>query len=174
MTELPELQTPRIASTAFIADTARVFGDVTIGEESSVWFGASIRAEVAPVTIGGGSNIQDNAVLHTDAGFPVSIGDDVTVGHSAVVHGATVESGALVGIGAVVLNGATIGAGAYVAAGSVVPPGAAVPAGMLAVGTPMRVVREVGPAEVATTANGLRHYRHYAHIYKQLDERDTQ
>ena len=174
MTQFPPLSQPSIAADAFIADTARVFGDVTIESEASVWFGASIRAEVAPVTIGAGTNVQDNAVLHTDAGFPVALGSNVTIGHSAVVHGATVEDGALIGMGAIVLNGAIVGAGAFVAAGTVVPPGGVVPAKMLAVGSPMRVLREVKEAENQSTANGLRHYKHYAKVYAEMHESEIE
>ncbi len=174
MGEYPQLSSPNIAGDAFVADTARVYGDVTIESEASVWYGASIRAEVAPVTVGRGSNVQDNAVLHTDDGFPVALGADVTVGHGAIVHGATVEDGALIGMGAIVLNGAVVGAGAFVAAGTVVPPGAVVPAGMLVVGSPMKVQREVSDAENQSTANGLRHYKHYAKVYAALQESETE
>ena len=165
MSEFPQLQQPEIHPDAFIADTARVFGDVTIGPGASVWFGASIRAEEAPATIGPGSSVQDNAVIHTDFGFPVHLGTDVTVGHAAVVHGAVVEDGALIGMGALLLNGAVVERGALVAAGTVVPPGVTVPAGMLAVGSPMRIAREVRPTENESTARGLRHYQAYAEIY---------
>jgi len=165
MSEFPTLQQPEIHPEAFVADTARIFGDVTIGPGASVWFGASIRAEEAPVTIGPGSNVQDNAVIHTDLGLPVHLGSEVTVGHAAVVHGAIVEDGALIGMGALLLNGAVIQRGALVAAGTVVPPGATVPAGMLAVGNPMRVVREVRSTENESTARGLRHYQNYAELY---------
>ncbi len=170
MSEFPTLQQPEIHPDAFVADTARVFGDVTIGPGASVWFGASIRAEEAPVTMGPGSNLQDNAVIHTDHGFPVHLGTDVTVGHAAVVHGAIVEDGALIGMGAVVLNGAVVERGALVAAGTVVPPGATVPAGMLAVGSPMRIVREVRATENESTARGLRHYQHYALLYASYQQ----
>jgi carbonic anhydrase/acetyltransferase-like protein (isoleucine patch superfamily) len=175
MSEFPTLQEPEIHPDAFIADTARIFGDVTIGPGASVWFGASIRAEEAPATIGPGSNLQDNAVIHTDLGFPVHLGTNVTVGHAAVVHGAIVEDGALIGMGSLLLNGAVVERGAFVAAGTVVPPGATVPAGMLAVGSPMRVVREVGPVENEGTARGLRGYQFYARLYasRQQSEEST-
>ncbi|NND01783.1 MAG: gamma carbonic anhydrase family protein [Acidimicrobiia bacterium] len=174
MDEWPPLAEPSIAEDAFIADTARIFGDVTIASEASVWYGASIRAEVAPVTIGSGTNVQDNVVLHTDRGFPVVLGADVTIGHSAVIHGATVQDGALVGMGAIVLNGAVVQTGAFVAAGTVVPPGGVVPAGMLAVGNPMRVLREVRDSENQSTANGLNHYKHYAKIYAAMQESEAE
>lgn len=170
MSQFPDLGRPTVDPTAFVADTARIFGDVTIGAAASVWFGASIRAEVAPVTIGAGTNIQDNAVIHTDEGFPVHLGAAVTIGHSAIVHGAIVEDGALVGMGAVLLNGAVAEAGSYVAAGCLVTPGAIVPAGMLAVGSPMKVLRAVEPAEIESTRNGVEHYKHYAQVYKAMQE----
>jgi carbonic anhydrase/acetyltransferase-like protein (isoleucine patch superfamily) len=172
MSELPELAKPTIHPSVFVADTARIFGDVTIEADASVWFGASIRAEAAPVVIGAGTNIQDNVVIHTDDGFPVILGTDVTVGHSAVVHGATVAAGALIGMAAVLLNGATVEAGAFVAAGCIVPPGATVPERMLAVGSPMKIVREVRPEEDESTTNGLVHYKQYARIYKAMAEGD--
>jgi len=168
MNEFPPLGEPMIHPTAFVADTARVFGDVRIGAEASVWFGASIRAEVASVTIGVGTNVQDNAVLHTDDGYPITLGDSVTIGHNAIVHGAVVEDGALVGMGAICLNGALVEAGALLAAGAVVPPGGVVPAGMLAVGNPMRVLRPIRPEENAATDRGLRHYMYYSNVYKDL------
>ena len=173
MSDLPELATPVIHPSVFVADTARIFGDVTIAADASVWFGASIRAEAAPVVIGTGSNVQDNVVIHTDEGFPVTLGDDVTVGHSAIVHGAIVEAGALIGMAAVLLNGARVERGAFVAAGCVVPPGATVPAGMLAVGSPMKIIREVRSEEDESTANGLEHYKQYARLYKGMAERGT-
>ena len=168
MDEFPQIKQPDIHPDAFIADTARIFGDVTIAPDASVWFGASIRAEEAPVTIGHGSNVQDNVVIHTDEGFPVHLGENVTIGHAAVVHGAIVEDGALVGMGALLLNGAVVEKDAYVAAGTVVTPGTRVPAGMLAVGSPMRVIREVRQAEKDSTARGLRHYRAYARMYAEM------
>ena len=104
---------PIIPDTAWIADTATVRGDVTLGEDVSVWFGAVLRGDEAPITVGDRTNVQDGAVLHVSAGFPCIVGADVTIGHGAVVHGCTVEDGALIGIRAVVLDGAVIGAGRW-------------------------------------------------------------
>lgn len=171
MNDYPPLATPTIHPTAFVADTARVVGDVTIAEDASIWFGAVLRAEVAPITIGAGCSIQDNAVLHTDRGQPVVMGRDVTVGHGAIVHAATVEDEALIGMGAIVLNGAHVGRRAMVAAGAVVPPGAIIEPGMLAVGSPARPVRPVRDAERASTESGIRHYRHYGAVYRDRDVR---
>lgn len=146
----------------FVAPTAVVEGDVTLSPGSSVWHHAVLRAEHAPVVVGPGTNVQDGCVLHTDAGFPTTLGRDVTVGHRAVLHGCTVEDGVLIGIGAIVLNGATIGEGAIVGAGALVPEGRAIPAGMLAVGIPAKAVRPVTEEERARSRLGARHYRDLA------------
>jgi len=172
MTEFLPLQQPQIHPDAFIADTARIHGDVAIGRDASVWFGVSIRAEEAPAAIGAGSNVQDNVVIHTDEGFPVVIGTNVTIGHAAIVHGAVVEDDALVGMGSILLNGAVVERGALVAAGTVVPPGGRVPAGMVAVGSPMRLIREVRESENESTGRGLRHYQHYARVYKAMADQE--
>lgn len=138
---------PTIPASAWVAETATVRSDVTLGEDVSVWFSAVIRGDEAPVVVGDRTNIQDGAVLHVSTGFPCIVGQDVTVGHRAVVHGCTVEDGALIGIGAIVLDGATVGAGAMVGAGALVPPGMVVPAGMLVLGVPARVVGPLSEAQ---------------------------
>lgn len=132
--------TPTIDPDAFVADTAVVAGDVSLAAGSSLWFGSVVRAEKAPVRIGADSNLQDLTVVHTDAGFPVTVGARVTVGHRAVIHGCTIEDDALIGMGAVVMNGAVIGRGAIVGAGAVVTEGTEVPPGHLAVGLPAKVL----------------------------------
>ena len=106
-----EGHTPDVSSAAFVADNATVCGDVKVGEDSSIWFGAVLRAECEPLRIGDRTNVQDNVVVHIDSGFPVTIGSDVTVGHGAIVHGCTVEDGVLIGMGSTILNGAVIGEG---------------------------------------------------------------
>lgn len=133
---------------AFIADTATVSGDVTLGEESSVWFGAVLRAEVDSIRIGAKSNVQDNATLHSDHGCPVVIGDRVSVGHNAIVHGAHVEDGCLIGMHATVLNGARIGSGSLIAAGALVKEGEVIPERSLVVGVPGKVIRTLDEAAV--------------------------
>lgn len=130
-----------------LADTARVMGEVLLGRDVSVWYGALVRGDVAPITIGEGTNIQDNAVVHCDSGVPNDIGAHCTIGHSAVVHGRSIADGTLIGMGATVLGGAVIGAGCLVAAGAVVPPGLVVPDGMLVIGVPGKVVRPVNDKE---------------------------
>lgn len=132
----------------WIADSARVLGDVRLAPQTSIWFGAVVRADQETITIGARSNVQDNAVLHADPGYPLLIGSDVSIGHAAVCHGCTLEDGVLVGMGAVVLNGAVIGQGSTVAAGAVVPAGMEVPAGMLVAGVPAKVLRELTPDAV--------------------------
>ena len=132
---------PRIAPDAWVSDDAVVIGDVTMASGSSLWPTAVARGDLASISIGINSNVQDGAVLHGDPGEPVVIGDEVTVGHRAVIHGAHLEDGCLVGIGAVVLNGVTVGRGALVAAGSVVTKN--VPAGSMVMGVPATIKREL-------------------------------
>ena len=149
--------TPRIDPSAWIAPGATVAGDVELGADSSVWFGAVVRGDVFPIRIGARSNVQDLSVLHvTHDRHATVIGDDVTVGHRVVLHGCTVEDGALVGIGAIVLDRSVVGAGALVAAGSLLTPGTVVPPGHVAMGSPAKVVREV------TDADSRIHARRYA------------
>src|SRR5690606_15870464 len=124
----------------------------------SVWFNAVLRGDLEPIAVGARSNVQDGAVLHTDAGLPCLIGEDVTIGHGAIVHGAVVEDGATIGMGAIVLSGARIGAGAIVAAGAVVPEGREVPPGCVEMETPARPVRQVRDDERGRITEGARHY----------------
>ena len=118
---------PTIHETAFIADSADIIGNVSIGADSSVWFNATVRADSGTITIGEGTSIQDNCVVHVDPGVDEYIGNHVTVGHGAILHGATIEDNCLIGMGAVILSGAVIGHGSIVGAGSVVPPKMIIP-----------------------------------------------
>lgn len=131
----------------FLADTARVLGEVSLGQNVNLWYGASVRGDVAPITLGEGTNVQDNAVIHCDSGVPNHIGNHVTIGHSALVHGKSVGDGTLIGMHATVLGGTVIGRGCLIAAGALVSPNLEVPDGMLVVGVPGRVVREVNDKE---------------------------
>ncbi|MFY0643730.1 MAG: gamma carbonic anhydrase family protein [Bacteroidia bacterium] len=133
----------QIDDTAFIAPNATVIGDVHIGEESSVWYGAVIRGDSDEIRIGKRSNIQDNAVIHIDPDFPVCIGDDCIVGHGAIIHGATLENNVLVGMNAVVLNGAKIGAYCIIGANALVTAGMVIPEGSLVLGSPAKVVKSL-------------------------------
>lgn len=160
---------PRIDPTAFVADTARVFGDVTLGRFVVVMFGAVLRAELDRITVGDRSNVQDNAVLHADEGVPCLVGADVTIGHAVVVHGATVGDHCLIGIGAVALNRSVIGEGAWLGAGSVLAEGSAVPPWTLAVGTPARPIRLLTDEEVARQRNGIATYQRFATAYRAIE-----
>jgi len=138
-------KSPRIGHNVYIAPTAVIIGDVTLADGASVWYGAVLRGDEAPIRVGENSNIQDNCTVHTDVDKPVDIGDNVTVGHNAVVHGCTVENSCLIGIGAVILNDAVIKSGSVVAAGSVVRERQAVGPFHLVTGVPARFKRELDP-----------------------------
>lgn len=140
------------------ATNATICGDVTIGEDTSIWFGVTIRGDVAPITIGRRTNIQELCCLHCDSGEPLVIGDEVTIGHGAVVHCSSVGDGALIGMKAVILGKAVIGRNAIVAAGCVVSPGTVVPDGMVIMGVPGKVVRPVREGELEHTRKNMEHY----------------
>jgi len=130
--------TPTIHPTAFIAPNATLIGDVTIGANASVWFGAVLRGDMAPIRLGAGSNLQDNVVVHTDWEVPAIIGENVGVGHMAIIHGATVGDGCLVGMGAKLLNHSSLGDGAFLAAGALLLEGTSIEAGHVAMGVPAK------------------------------------
>jgi carbonic anhydrase/acetyltransferase-like protein (isoleucine patch superfamily) len=155
----------RIDPSAFIAPNASLLGQVTLGPEASVWFGVVIRADLAPITIGRATNIQDNSVLHVDAGKPVVLGDQVTVGHRAIVHGATVHDRALIGMGSIILNGAVIGSESVIGAGALVTERAVIPPRSLVLGVPGRVVRPVSDKELAYITHAWSAYVEYSRRY---------
>src|SRR5687767_3802114 len=132
----------------WIADTARVIGQVTLGDECSVWFGAVLRAEGDTIAIGSRSNVQDNAVVHVDPGFPVQIGNDCILGHGAIVHGATLGNNVLVGMRATILNGAKIGSYCIIGAHALVTEGMVIPDYSVVLGSPARVVKQVSDEQV--------------------------
>lgn len=132
-----------IHESVFIADSASVLGDVTMGRDSSVWFNAVVRGDMKPIVIGEEVNVQDGAVVHTDDRCGTSIGNAVTIGHGAIVHGATIGSNVLVGMGAIILSGAVIGDNCIIGAGALVRQGMEVPANSMVVGVPGKVVGEV-------------------------------
>ncbi len=157
---------PQVAESAWVADSAQVIGDVVLAEEASVWFGAVIRGDNTRLQIGARTNIQDGAVLHSDVGKPLTLGDDVTIGHQAMLHGCTVGDGSLIGIQAVVLNGARIGKSCLVGAGAVVTEGKQFEDGWLILGAPAKAVRPLTPEQLdglARSAAGYvakaRHFR---------------
>jgi carbonic anhydrase/acetyltransferase-like protein (isoleucine patch superfamily) len=134
---------PRVKEALFLAWNAEIAGDVTLSAETSVWFSATVRADLAPISVGRGSNIQDNVTLHVDTGLPLVVGAGVTVGHHAILHGCTVGDDCLVGMGAIVLSGAVIGKESVVGAGALVTEGKVFPSRSLIVGSPAKAVRRV-------------------------------
>lgn len=151
--------TPALADNVFVAAGARLIGDVRLGEGSSVWYNAVARGDSASITLGAGSNLQDNVSVHVDPGHPVVIGENVSVGHNAVVHGCRIGDGTLIGMGSVVLSGAVIGSGCLVAGGAVVLEGTIVPDGSLVAGVPAKVRRELTDDEKAGILRNAQVYR---------------
>lgn len=156
----------QVAASAYIDPSAQVIGQVAIGERSSIWPCAVIRGDVGLIRIGDESNIQDNSTLHSDDGFPLTIGNRVTVGHQVMLHGCTVEDECLIGIGAIILNGARIGKGSVIAAAALIPEGMDVPSGSLVMGVPGKVKREVTAEEQLRFAENLQHYVEKAELYR--------
>lgn len=150
---------PVVKEPVFLAPGSYVIGSVLLEPGASVWFNAVLRADSEVIEVGAGTNIQDNAVLHADPGFPCRLGAGVTVGHGAVVHGATVGDDVLIGMGAIVLNGARIGSECLVGAGAVIPEGREIPSGSLVAGVPGRVLRPLSEEERAAIRASAREYR---------------
>lgn len=158
---------PTLARGAWAAPSADLIGDVRLGENSSVWFGAVIRADNTPITISDESNIQDGSVCHSDAGFPLRIGARVTVGHQAILHGCTIEDDCLIGMGARILNGAHVERECIVGAGALVTEGKRLSSGSLIVGSPARVVRQLTDDERAMLRASAAHYAEKAGRYSR-------
>jgi carbonic anhydrase/acetyltransferase-like protein (isoleucine patch superfamily) len=159
---------PTIAEDAYIAPTAVLIGDVTVETGASVWFGAVIRGDVAPIRIGARSSVQDNCVLHADEGIPCEIGSDCTLGHGAIVHGAKIADHVLVGMRATVLNSAEVGAECILAAGTVIAEGKQIEPGQLVMGVPGRVVRAITEVERERIYDGVKHYAERAQEYRRM------
>lgn len=149
---------PTIHAAAFVAPTAAVMGDVTLDEESSVWYHAVLRGDMAPIRIGAQTNLQDGTIVHVDDGVPCTIGKRVGVGHRAILHGCTVEDDCLIGMGSILLNHVHVGTGSVVAAGAVLPEGMRVPPGSLVIGVPGRIVRQVDETLRARIRGTWEHY----------------
>jgi len=158
---------PRIDPTAYVLPTATVIGDVTIGEFSSVWCGATLRGDINRIIVGPRSNIQDNAVVHLSDDFPALIGEMVTIGHSAIVHACTVDDEVLVGMGAIVLDGAEIGARSIVGANALVTVGTIIPPGSLVLGSPGRVTRRLSLEEQAKIKGWAVKYVQNARFFRE-------
>jgi gamma-carbonic anhydrase len=162
-------KSPEIHPSVYLDPTARINGDVTIGEDASVWFHVSIRGDVHHIRIGAGTNIQDNCALHTTYGrFPLEIGPRVVIGHGAVLHGCTVRGPALIGMRALLLDGCVIEEEVVVGAGSVVTEGRVMPAGHLVLGIPAKPVRKLTVEELGELRQAWTHYRDYVAEYRRL------
>jgi carbonic anhydrase/acetyltransferase-like protein (isoleucine patch superfamily) len=159
-------KTPVVHPTAFVVEGAVVVGDVEIGPQSSIWFGAIVRGDVNHVRIGARTNIQDACVLHvTNRTHPTVVGDEVTLGHRVTLHGCTVKDGCLIGMGAVVMDGAVVGEEAMVGAGALVTPRTLVPPRSLVLGAPAKVARQLTAAEIASFRASAQNYVDYAQEY---------
>lgn len=153
-----EEKQPQLLGHNWVADNAAVIGNVVLHPGANVWFGCTLRGDNDPITVGENTNIQDNSVLHTDAGVPLVIGRDVTIGHQVMLHGCTIGDNTLVGIQSVILNRAKIGRNSIVGAGSLVPEGKSYPDGVLLMGSPAVVKRELNPQEIAFIKLTAQHY----------------
>lgn len=157
----------KIHPTAFVAPTASVMGDVTLGEDASVWYQCVLRGDIAPIIIGARSNIQDLTMVHVDVDLPCVIGEDVVVGHRCILHGCTIENGSLIGMGAIVLNNARIGAGSVIGAGAVVTEGKVIPPGSVVLGAPAKVVKPVDETLRQRVLEGVTHYVELARRHRR-------
>jgi carbonic anhydrase/acetyltransferase-like protein (isoleucine patch superfamily) len=154
---------PAIGRDVFIAEGARVIGDVTLGDGAGIWFNAVLRGDYMPIRIGARTNIQDNSVVHITAGMTgATVGDDVTVGHAAIIHGCTVGNLCLIGMGSTVLDGAVVGDESFVAAGSLITPGTVIPPRSFVLGRPAKVVRPVTDREILWIKGSAESYASYA------------
>lgn len=143
-----EFRPDQIHPTAFLGQGAVVVGDVTLAEETSVWFNATLRGDTTPIVIGPRTNIQEGCVFHADPGFPAILGAGVTVGHRAIIHGAKIGDNTLVGMGAILLNGVVVGENCVIGAGALLTQGKEFPPGSLILGAPAKVVRPLTPEEI--------------------------
>jgi carbonic anhydrase/acetyltransferase-like protein (isoleucine patch superfamily) len=159
--------TPRIAASAWVADSAQVIGNVELAEGSSVWFGAILRGDNEAMRIGRNSNVQDGSMLHSDPGFPLALGENVTIGHQVMLHGCTVGDGSLIGIKAVLLNGARIGRNCLVGAGSLVTEGKEFPDGSMIMGAPAKVVGQLTPEQIDGLRRAAAHYVENARRFQE-------
>ena len=155
----------------FIADGARLIGNVRLKAESSIWFNCVLRGDNDWIEVGERSNVQDGSVLHTDPGWPLTIGRGVTIGHKVMLHGCTIDTNALIGIGSIILNGAVIGSNCIVGANSLVTENKVFADGSLILGSPARAVRQLSAEEIASIAASAEHYVANAHRYREEQRR---
>ena len=164
------IKTPQINESAFIADGAKVIGDVIMKSESSVWYNTVVRADINQIIVGERSNIQDNSVLHLENDQGVIIGNDVTIGHNAIIHGCTIGDGALIGMGSIIMNGATIGKGAVVGAGAIVTENMHVPDLGLVVGLPGKVIKTLSEDTYDKNVKWAKKYVQLATVHKSQND----
>ncbi|MEO5934210.1 MAG: gamma carbonic anhydrase family protein [Duganella sp.] len=157
---------PEIDASSFVADSATLVGKVTLHANTSVWFGATLRGDNERITIGENSNVQEGTVMHTDMGYPLSVGKNVTIGHQAMLHGCTIGDGALIGIQAVILNGAKIGNGCLVGAGALVTEGKEFPDNSLIIGSPAKAVRTLSADDTARLLASADSYVQRGQLFK--------
>ena len=157
---------PNIDSTAWLADDANIIGQVDILKKASVWFGATLRGDNEKILLGEGSNIQENCVLHTDYGYPLTIGKNCTIGHSVILHGCSIEENTLIGMGSTILNGAKIGKGCLIGAGSLITENKVIPDGSLVMGSPGKVIRKLDDAAKKSLIGSALHYQERAAEFK--------
>ncbi|PCJ91844.1 MAG: gamma carbonic anhydrase family protein [Hyphomicrobiales bacterium] len=153
----------------WVAPDADVIGQVVIGEAVGIWFGAVLRGDNEPITIGNGSNVQEHTMIHTDPGFPATIGENCTIGHRAIIHGCTIDDNSLIGMGAIVLNGAKIGKNCLIGAGALIPEGKEIPDNSLVVGMPGKVIRHLSDEDAAKlTQSALKYQANFRRYAKSL------
>lgn len=161
---------PNVHEDSFIAPNAALAGDITLAKGVSVWFNVSMRGDASSITIGENSNIQDNAIIHLDADYPVVVGENVTIGHNAIIHGCTIEDNVVIGMGAIVLNGAKIGKGSIIGAGAVIGEGKEIPPRSLVVGIPGKVIRELDEATEKSNIQNAQWYVNNGIRYRDTAE----
>jgi len=153
---------PTVAEDAWVAPDANVIGNVELGPKSSVWFGCTLRGDNERITVGQGSNVQENCVFHTDVGYPLTIGTNCTIGHKVMLHGCTIDDNSLIGMGATVLNGAKIGKNCLIGAGALITENKVIPDGSLVMGVPGKVVRSLDEGAIAGLTQSALHYQQNA------------
>ena len=158
--------TPQLADDTWVAPDANLIGQVILEEGASVWFGATLRGDNEPITIGRGSNVQENCVMHTDMGYPLTVGENCTIGHKVMLHGCTLGNNTLIGMGATILNGAKIGNNCLIGAGALVTEGKEVPDGSLVMGAPGKVVRQLDDKALEAVTYGAVHYQENMRRYR--------
>jgi len=159
---------PKVHPSVFIADTARVIGDVTLGKDVSIWYGAVLRGDMDRIRVGEKTNIQDNCVVHVDFDMPCRMGGGIVAGHHAMIHGCTVDDECLIGIHSVILSRARIGKHSIIGAGAVVKEGAKIPPRSLVLGIPGKVIRTVSPAEIRQIRRNAEHYHKLAQAHRRV------